>query len=160
VISPRLRPSALALLAAILLAGCAGTSELLHRPPPPKTHAGAIYLQRLGTLQGSLAAIERTVPRRPHTPAQLARSVSTLARAMGGLAAGLRGVKPPSPVRAPHIRLIAIARAYQRQLIALVPQLRDPVSEVSAADALARATEAASSAFAATSAEIRRRLAK
>lgn len=154
-----MRVSVFVVLVAAALAGC-GTTALLHSPPPPKTHAGATYLQRLGALQGSLATVEGTVPRSPHTPAQLARSVATLARAIAGLASGLENVKPPPEVRGLHRRLIEIARTYEHQLTALAPQLHNPVSEVSAADALARSTEEASNSFTATSAEIRRRLAK
>lgn len=149
-------------LAVLLLAGCAGTSRLLHgpaAPKPPRTHKGAVYVQRLASAQASLTAAEARLPRRPQTPAQLARATALLAAAIGRLASRLQAIAPPRSVAVLHRRLVAITRAYHGQLVTLARRARDPAGEVAAANAMVRATDAASAGFTTTLAQIRRTLA-
>ncbi len=145
-----------------LLAGCVGTSRLLHRSvaaKPPRTHAGAVYVARLSRLQASLAAAEARLPRRPRTPAQLARATALLAGAIGRLAAGLEAIAPPRSVAVLHRRLVAITRVYHGRLVSLARRAGRPADEVAAANALVRATAAASTGFTDTLAQIRAKLA-
>jgi hypothetical protein len=147
-------------IGALALGGCAGTSVLLHPPPPPKTHAGAVYLAQLAAEQGQAVVAERAVPMRPHTPAQLARSIVLLAAAVRQEASGLEAIRPPQSVARLHRRLVAITTQYASRLLALARRARLPQLEVAAANDIARATDATSVGFTTTVHRIRIRLAR
>jgi septal ring factor EnvC (AmiA/AmiB activator) len=157
---PLLRTVA-ALAAVTALAGCSGTTLLRHNAPPPapRTHTGRLYLTELTATQSRLAAAEQAIPHSPRTPAQLARSIALLARAIHNLAGDLTAIKPPREVASLHRKLIVIASQYEQRLSRLVGQARVPTKEVAAANAMANDTELASVSFTTTSATIRQRLA-
>ncbi len=154
-------------VSALLITGCAGTSRLLgNRPatptptPRPKTQAGRSYLQELSAEQAKLARAEQAIPKRARTPAALSRSIALLAGAIGSLANGLTAIHPPAPVARLHARLVGVVRTYFRRLEAAARGARTRTGELNAANALATATESATSAFTTTFSEITARLAK
>ncbi len=159
-----IRAGGLAVAASVLLAtGCAGTSQLLGhgtRTPQPKTQAGRAYLQELSAEQAKLAQAEKAIPKRARTPGALSRSIALLAGAIGALADGLSAIHPPEPVAGLHARLVRVVRGYFRRLRGAATNVRTRAGELRAANALATATESATSAFTVTFSEITARLAR
>ncbi len=159
-----MRAGLIAVAASGLLAtGCAGTSRLLGHgtpTPAPKTQAGRTYLQELSAEQAQLAQAEKAIPKRARTPAALSRSIALLAGAIDALAKGLSAIHPPEPVAGLHARLVRVVRGYLGRLTAAARDARTRAGELRAANALATATQSATSAFTATFSEITARLAR
>lgn len=149
----------LSLAVAVAFGGCAGTS-LLHRPVPrvPKTHVAAIYLSQIDVVQGQLQLAEGRIPRSPHTPRALSRSIRLLASAVRALAAGLAAAHPPAEVKRIHSGLIRTARTYARQLQRSSRLVATSAGELRGAADLTNATSAATASFTTGFAQIRTRL--
>jgi hypothetical protein len=116
--------------------------------------AESVYLAQLGAEQARLAAAETKIPTRPRTPAALRRSIVLLGTAVGALADGLAGIKPPPGVAAQHAHLISIMRTYAGTLEQAAGLAGAPGSEPRAAQLLISATSTASQAFTTTIAKI------
>jgi hypothetical protein len=145
-----------------LIAGCAGSSELLGTSSKTGSassgtasaaQAGS-YLQALRSEQAMLSAAERAIPANPRTPAALSRSISLLARAIGRLADGLAGLRPPAAAAAENARLVLIVRAYRSRLTRAAAEATKPGGELLAGRSLLAATNVASREFSATATAI------
>jgi hypothetical protein len=149
-----------------LIAGCAGPSELLGSSSKmgststgtASTASTGTYLQALRSEQAMLAAAERAIPANTRTPAALSRSISLLARAIGRLADGLAGLRPPRAAAAENVKLISIVRAYRSRLTGAAVEAKKPGGELLAGRILLAATNVASREFSATAMEINRAL--
>lgn len=150
-----------------LIGGCGGTELLTGTRPRPASSAQrqaslaakpatASYLLALEAEQRKLAAAERRLPHRAPTPVALSRAISTLAAAIGRLAADLHTLAPPTPVRGLHDRLIAVMRTYAASLGAAARDARRQSGEPRAAGELLSATAATSREFSSTIAQIDR----
>ncbi len=146
---------------AIALGGCGSTALLTGTRSQTTTRTAAAssgpaatssaeYLALLEREQQKLAAAEHRLPRHAPTPAALSRAISLLAGAIGRLAADLKAVPPPVPVRALHDRLIAVMRTYAARLAVAARAARRASSEPQAASELLSATNEASRQFSLT----------
>ncbi len=142
----------IAIAAGTVLAGCGSTSLVGPQPPPNKPVAPAAtrYLAALGAAQSNLAAAERAIPRRPRTPAALARAIGQLQAAITHLSADLAAIRPPVSVAALHVRLVRIVRLYAGRLGHAAQVAGRPEGELSAVGLLTSATEQATREFPAT----------
>jgi hypothetical protein len=160
------------------LTGCARTTLFVHHDessttPPTSTTAtsttgtttttttttapspaAVAYLAALSREQARLAAAERKIPRRPRTPAGLARSIRLLRAAIVRLGHDLQGISPPSEVASQHAQLVSIIRTYAARLDAAAHTAVKPGGQLRAANMLISATTAASSAFSSTVSQI------
>src|SRR5690242_17195847 len=167
-------------VSAAALTGCARTTLFVHHDessttPPTSTTttsttgtttttttttttapspAAVAYLAALGREQARLAAAERKIPRRPRTPAGLARSIRLLRAAIVQLGHDLQGISPPSEVASQHAQLVSIMRTYAARLDAAASTAVKPGGQLRAANMLISATTAASSAFSSTVSQI------
>jgi hypothetical protein len=137
---------------AVLIGGCGGASST-----GPSAER---YLRALATEQRKLAAAERRIPRRPRTPAALARSIDLLRGAIARLAADLARIAPPRSVANLHQQLVAIARSYGARLASVERTARQRQRAGRAASLLVSATREASASFAATVERIQGQLKK
>ena len=137
-----MRTRLVVLLVAAVLGGCGGVSS-----PGP---GGDRYLRALAAEQKKLAAAERHIPRRPRTPAALARSIGLLRTAIARLAADLARITPPKSVAQLHQQLVNIAGTYGARLAIAERTARQRQQVARAAKLLVSATREASGAFGAT----------
>ena len=128
-----------------------GTPTTTTTAPSP---AAVAYLAALSREQAKLAAAERKIPRRPRTPAGLARSIQLLRAAIVRLGGDLQAISPPSSVASQHAQLVSIMRAYADQLDTAARTATTPRGQLRAANMLISATTAASSAFSSTVSQI------
>ncbi|HET7050061.1 MAG TPA: hypothetical protein VFI54_17485 [Solirubrobacteraceae bacterium] len=127
-----------------------GTPTTTTAPSP----AAVAYLAALSREQAKLAAAERKIPRRPRTPAGLARSIQLLRAAIVRLGHDLQAISPPVQVASQHAQLVSIMQTYADRLAAAAGTAVKPGGQLRAANMLISATTAASQAFSSTVSQI------
>jgi hypothetical protein len=165
----------LAAVSAAALTGCARTTLLINHNEGSQTTptsttgtttgaptttttspspAAVAYLAALSREQAKLAAAERKIPRRPRTPAGLARSIRLLRVAIVQLGHDLQAISPPPEVASQHAQLVSIMGSYADRLDAATRTAVKPGGQLRAANMLISATAAASSQFSSTVSQI------
>jgi hypothetical protein len=145
-----------------VFAGCGGASLLSgsRAAPSTTTVTSGAYMSQLSAAQAKLAAAERTIPRRPKTPAALTSSITLLASAVRRLGSDLSSIRAPDSVATLHARLVSIVAAYATQLALAARVSSSQGGELQAGKTLIASTDEASRAFSATVGQIESMLGK
>ena len=148
-----------AIASGVLFAGgCGAPTPIVSTTGGAQTPPAQAYLSALSAAQAKLAAAERTIPRRPKTPAALAHAISLLQFAIGNLSDNLAAIHPPASVAALHARLVAVVRTYAARLGHATRVASRPQGELAAVSLLSSATGEATRGFSDTVARIERTL--